>query len=397
MAITTDIDEPYGAGVGAEAGSGAGVELDLSQVRKAWVTLITNEAYVSGLLTLNRTLVSVSSYPLIAMTTSSLSASARDLITSSSIPILEVNHLMPSQGQHGGFDPSFSRFDDTWTKLQVFGLDQFETLIMIDSDMIFLKDMDELFDLELPGKDWIAAAPACVCNPLKLAHYPKDWIPANCQYRHQTPYTTVSEPPIPSPAPDSPRTSHLLNSGLVILHPSRQTLQQIIHHLNTSPTIAHVHFADQDVMAEVFRGRWKPLPWWCNALKTLRAVHKDVWRDEEVRLIHYILDKPWHRRPAHLAPHIPSTDRPPTPMTASNARSSFPSSSINDSDRPLPIRRPLPAGLLDFVRKTNKHQDSLTDYQDVHAWWWIVYEDLLDEYKAAGDLRWKAIDQHVKR
>ncbi|WVF70776.1 hypothetical protein IAT40_005570 [Kwoniella sp. CBS 6097] len=389
MALTsTEISEPLA--LGAE-------RANLKNVRKAWVTLITNEAYIAGLLTLHRTLVSVSSYPLIAMTTSSLPASARDLIISSSIHLIEVDHLSPSQGQHGGFDPSFSRFDDAWTKLQVFGLEQFEILIMIDSDMIFLKEMDELFELELPGKDWIGAAPACVCNPLKLAHYPKDWIPANCEYRHQTPYTSLSAPPIPSAEPDSPRTSHLLNSGLVILHPSKTTLQQIIHHLNTSPTIAQVQFADQDVMAEVFRGRWKPLPWWCNALKTLRAVHKDVWRDEEVRLIHYILDKPWHRRPAHLAAHISPTDLPPTPITATNApsqSSSFPSDK-NDGDKP--IRRPLPAGLLDAVKETNKSQDSLVDYQDVHAWWWIVYEDLLDDYKAAGDKRWKLVDQHVKR
>ncbi|OCF33313.1 galactinol synthase [Kwoniella heveanensis BCC8398] len=396
MALTADIDEPpHAAAASTESASGLGfgLEPELEDVRKAWITLITNEAYVAGLLTLHRTLVSLSSYPLIAMTTSSLSSASQDLITSASIPVIQVDHLTPSQGQHGGFDPSFSRFDDAWTKLQVFGLEQFETLILIDSDMIFLKEMDELFEYELPARDWVGAAPACVCNPLKLAHYPKDWIPANCAYRHQTPYTALSEPPIPSTAPDSPRTSHLLNSGLVILHPSKTTLQQIVHHLNTSPTIAKVQFADQDVMAEVFRARWKPLPWWCNALKTLRAVHQDVWRDEEVRLIHYILDKPWHRRPAHLAPHVSITDLPPTPITASNG----PLGRHFGDESDKPIRRPLPAGLLDAVRSTDKSQESLTDYQDVHGWWWIVYEDLLDDYKAVGDERWKLIDRHVKR
>jgi hypothetical protein len=56
----------------------------------------------------------------------------------------------------------------------VFGLEQFERVILIDADMIFLRGMDELFDLEL--KDgWIGAAPACVCNPFKIADYPTDW------------------------------------------------------------------------------------------------------------------------------------------------------------------------------------------------------------------------------
>lgn len=86
--------------------------------------------------------------------------------------VLAIDHLAPKA--HGGFDTKFERFADTWTKLQVFGLDQFERLILIDADTIFLRGMDELFEMEL-GSDWIAAAPACTCNPFKFAHYPKDW------------------------------------------------------------------------------------------------------------------------------------------------------------------------------------------------------------------------------
>jgi lipopolysaccharide biosynthesis glycosyltransferase len=56
-------------------------------------------------------------------------------------------------------------------------------------------------------------------------------------------------------------------------------------------------FPDQDLLAEFFRGKWKPLPWVYNALKTLRVTHKTLWRDEEVRCLHYILaDKPWKAR-----------------------------------------------------------------------------------------------------
>lgn len=35
--------------------------------------------------------------------------------------------------------------------------------------------MDEIFDMPLPGLDWIAAVPACICNPFKVKNYPKDW------------------------------------------------------------------------------------------------------------------------------------------------------------------------------------------------------------------------------
>lgn len=64
-------------------------------------------------------------------------------------------------------------------------------------------------------------------------------------------------------------------------------MDTIVHFLNTSATIATSRFPDQDVISAVFHGRWQPLPWWANALKTERAVHADVWADTEVRLIHY--------------------------------------------------------------------------------------------------------------
>jgi hypothetical protein len=45
---------------------------------------------------------------------------------------------------------------------------------MMDSDMIVMRNMDELMELDL-ASDWIAAAHVCACNPRKLAHYPEDW------------------------------------------------------------------------------------------------------------------------------------------------------------------------------------------------------------------------------
>src|ERR1700733_15032726 len=44
----------------------------------------------------------------------------------------------------------------------------------MDSDMIVMRNMDELMDFDLP-EGWIAAAHACACNPRKLKHYPADW------------------------------------------------------------------------------------------------------------------------------------------------------------------------------------------------------------------------------
>jgi hypothetical protein len=126
-------------------------------------------------LALNRTLLAVSSFPLVVMVTESFPPEMRRVLAAFNIETIDVAHLSPEAGQHPGFDPTFVRLNDAWTKLQAFGLADYERVILIDSDMIFLRPMDELFDMALPGADWIAAAPACVCNPFKIAHYPKDW------------------------------------------------------------------------------------------------------------------------------------------------------------------------------------------------------------------------------
>jgi len=159
--------------------------------------------------------------------------------------------------------------------------------------MLVMRNMDELMEMDLP-KDWIAAAHACACNPRKLAHYPADWIPENCAH------TAVKGPKDPPSAitAESPRPYSLLNSGLVVLNPSKQLFEAIKQFLFTSPEVANFSFPDQDLLAAFFRGRWKPLHWYYNALKTLRVVHKPIWRDDEIRCLHYILhDKPWHHRP----------------------------------------------------------------------------------------------------
>ncbi|KAG5981507.1 hypothetical protein E4U54_006637 [Claviceps lovelessii] len=55
-------------------------------------------------------------------------------------------------------------------------------------------------------------------------------------------------------------------------------------------------FPDQDLLADLYAGRWVALPYVYNALKTMRreGVHAPIWRDESVKNVHFILSpKPW--------------------------------------------------------------------------------------------------------
>ncbi|KAH9969000.1 nucleotide-diphospho-sugar transferase, partial [Russula dissimulans] len=261
--------------------------------KAAYVTLLTKESYLPGALTLERCLKSVQSrYPLVLLVTPSLSQRTRDALIRHGTQVREIQPLRSDSGPN--IVAHDERFADTWSKLRVFELVEFDRVVMLDSDMIVMRNMDELMEIELPA-DWIAAAHVCACNPRKLTHYPEDWIPANCAY---TPLVHPSGHTQPtSILPSSPRPHTLLNSGLVVLTPSTTLARAVVDFLHASPLVPKFTFFDQDLLATFFQGKWKPLPWVYNALKTLRMIHKNIWRDEEVRCLHYILpDKPWKTR-----------------------------------------------------------------------------------------------------
>lgn len=116
-------------------------------------------------------------------------------------------------------------------------------------------------------------------------------IPANCAYitQHSTPELAQ--------ATGAPSTTGLgiLNGGLQVVNPSQAIYDIITNQLATSIT-SEYEFADQSLLSDVFHGRWVPLPYIYNALKTLRweGVHETIWLDDRVKNIHYILSpKPW--------------------------------------------------------------------------------------------------------
>ena len=87
------------------------------------------------------------------------------------------------------------------------------------------------------------------------------------------------------------------NGGLQVVNPSKKLYDLILERMS-SADIESYEFADQSLLGDVFNGRWVALPYTYNALKTLRSVHEPIWRDNEVKNIHYILSpKPWDERP----------------------------------------------------------------------------------------------------
>ncbi|KAF4961983.1 hypothetical protein FSARC_9913 [Fusarium sarcochroum] len=268
---------------------------------KVWTTLITNLSYLPGLLTLDHSLRAVNSrYPLVALYTDTFPPEGHAALRARGIPAQHIPYLLPTKGRDFSNDP---RFYDCWSKLTPFSLTEYERVVQLDSDMLVLRNMDELMDIELDppsvaetgdkaiSQRVFAAGHACVCNPLKKPHYPKDWVPENCAFtsQHSTPDVAQTEAADPSVGPLG-----FMNGGLQVVNPSQGLYAQIIAHMEVDA--ANMDFADQSLLSDLYRERWVALPYIYNALKTMRweGVHNAIWRDESVKNVHYILSpKPW--------------------------------------------------------------------------------------------------------
>ncbi|EOA90281.1 hypothetical protein ACJQWK_07676 [Exserohilum turcicum] len=277
------------------------------QSNKVWTTLITNTAYLTGLLTLDYSLKKHGSkYPLVALYTDTFPAEGHKALDDRGIPKKHVKYLLPKVKKDFTNDP---RFYDCWSKLTPFSLEEYDRVVQLDSDMLAMKNMDELMDLELDppseggkGNRVFAASHACVCNPLKKPHYPKDWIPENCAF------TSQHAEPDAAQKTGAPPTAGLAmpNGGLQVVNPSMATYNLILQQLANETSMSY-DFADQSLLGDLFSARWVTLPYTYNALKTMRTkgVHDAIWRDDAIKNVHYILSpKPWDEAPGKCSVEV---------------------------------------------------------------------------------------------
>lgn len=266
--------------------------------KHAYTTLITRASYLAGVIILAHTLKKHGSrYPLVVFYTSTLSENAIRALEleapNSNIVLRKCEPLLPRKDIKTLLIAK--RFEDTWTKLRVFELSDYDTVCYLDADMTIYRPMDQIFDhaSSLPS-DWLAANHTCVCNLDNDSWAPADWTPQNCAYNvvsHPTALTKAT--PITT---SSPATHHLLNGGMFIFHPTPELWNSMLEYFNTTDKLSTYQFPDQDFLADYFRNRLMPMPWQFNAIKTMRYWHENIWRDEEVVCLHYIVDKPWVKR-----------------------------------------------------------------------------------------------------
>ncbi|KAL6706632.1 hypothetical protein ACN47E_005174 [Coniothyrium glycines] len=279
-----------------------------SPAKNAYVTLLTRPSYLAGAVLLAYTLTKHSpDTPLIICYTP-------DTLPKPSINVLEaeakhsniilhpVAHLrLPDDGTEHGMVAE--RFIDTWTKLRVLDLHEmeqkFERICWLDADMMIFSNPSPLIfnahnDAYLQGDDGIRlmAVHTCVCNLDHDSWAPPEWNASNCAIAKLT-----SPSQLATVTPE-PYTLSNFNSGTFLFRPS-PAISSFVHakfeELGNARLRA-MKFPDQDFLNEAFDGRWTSLSWKTNALKTWKYWHPNVWRDDQVAVLHYIVDKPWAAR-----------------------------------------------------------------------------------------------------
>ena len=268
--------------------------------KRCYVTLVTSPSYLPGAIILAHSLIKHNSaYPLLIQYTSSLGKECIQACefeasrTSGRIILQQVELLLPRPGQENTGSVA-ERFKDTFTKLRAFQIYKqgYTTACFLDADTaIFNESPDTIFNTALPGPDWIGANHACVCNLDDNLWAPEDWWKGNCAY------TAITSPDgvAPKITEKSRPTYHVLNSGMFLFHPSEELWNDMLKFFYASENLKTYQFPDQDFITEYFHLRWVPMSWKYNAIKTMRYWHPAMWSDQEVVVLHYIVDKPWER------------------------------------------------------------------------------------------------------
>jgi hypothetical protein len=210
---------------------------------QSYVTLTTSD-FVLGTVALFRSLRRTgTNYPLTVMH----SGLARDRIAFLSSMGMRLREVEPIANPYNGSGTKRRRFLHTYTKLRAFGLTEFEKVVFLDSDMIVLRPIDELFQ----------AQPFAACPDLG-----KEW------------------------------KENQFNSGLMVIAPSKELEAELVGRVQSVPSRDN---SDQGFLNQHFINRWHPLDRRYNTLKRMYRHFPDRFDLTEIKVLHYVGGKPWKR------------------------------------------------------------------------------------------------------
>lgn len=183
--------------------------------KTAFITICTDDKYLPGVIALSRSLKqTATSHPLYVLTTTNgMSTNGNNTLRSEGISVLTASAIVPSRYIHElNVRNGSPNWDNTFFKLRIFGLTQFDTLVYLDSDMIVLNNIDHLFDK--PHMSAVAAG----------HHFNPSWIQ--------------------------------LNSGLMVITPDKSLESRLLALITEKPDDSMLNYSgigDQDLINHYFK------------------------------------------------------------------------------------------------------------------------------------------------
>ena len=225
----------------------------------AYVSLLTTESYLLGILGVAKCLKNVNSkYPFYVLITDEISKETENLLNNLNITTIrkksiEIPKIIKEKNNKG----AFSHWTYTFDKLSIFELTQFDKIVYLDSDIYIRKNIDELFDK-----------------------------------KHMTTTPNRKFGPNITPPPE-------LISGLLVIEPSKGILNSFLDILSTISE-KRESIGDQDILQEYYTD-WKDhtelhLDLKYNAFFTYLDYYivKCNYSLDDIYVFHFILGKkPW--------------------------------------------------------------------------------------------------------
>ena len=114
---------------------------------RAYITLLSNDHYLKGAVGLKRALNRVKArYPLVCALATGVSEHCKFELTKNGIECISFDKSALEKPLFS--EGSFAHWDFTFDKLKIWELEQYETLVFLDSDMLILKNLDHLFEMK---------------------------------------------------------------------------------------------------------------------------------------------------------------------------------------------------------------------------------------------------------
>lgn len=115
--------------------------------KKAYITVLSSEEYLIGVLCLNQSLKNVKSkYPLVVLVNDKISEQAKKVLKENNIEMIDAKSFKLPDWIIEKNKTKHANWSNTFDKLSIFELTEFDKLVFLDSDMFVRNNIDELFE-----------------------------------------------------------------------------------------------------------------------------------------------------------------------------------------------------------------------------------------------------------